>query len=48
MALNLGSHNKVENGPKPTVEGAAPIVKIVNGERDAEAGNFLHADGHYE
>ena len=48
VASNLGSHNKVENGAKPTVEGAIPIVKILDGDRDAEAGKFLHAEGHYE
>jgi NAD(P)-dependent dehydrogenase (short-subunit alcohol dehydrogenase family) len=44
---NLGPYNKAENGAKPTSEGAAPIVKILNGERDAEHGKFLHATGQY-
>ena len=44
---NLGPHNKVENGAKPTSEGAAPIVQILKGERDAEHGKFIHADGEY-
>ena len=44
---NLGPHNNAENGAKPTSEGAAPIVKILNGERDAEHGGFLHETGQY-
>lgn len=44
---NLGPHNKAEHGAKPTSEGAAPIVKILNGERDAENGKFLHATGQH-
>lgn len=44
---NLGPHNNAESGAKPTSEGAAPIVKILNGERDAEHGGFLHAAGQY-
>jgi NAD(P)-dependent dehydrogenase (short-subunit alcohol dehydrogenase family) len=44
---NLGPYNKAENGAKPTSEGAAPMVKILNGERDEEHGKFLHATGQY-
>ena len=44
---SLGPHNKLENGAKPTSEGAAPIVKMLNGERDAEHGKFLTATGQY-
>jgi NAD(P)-dependent dehydrogenase (short-subunit alcohol dehydrogenase family) len=44
---NLGPRNKTEMGAKPTSEGAAPIVKILNGERDAEHGRFLHGTGQY-
>jgi NAD(P)-dependent dehydrogenase (short-subunit alcohol dehydrogenase family) len=44
---NLGPYNKAENGAKPTSDGAAPIVKVLNGERDAEHGKFLHATGQY-
>ena len=44
---NLGPRNNAENGAKPTSEGAAPTVKILNGERDAEHGGFLHATGQY-
>ena len=44
---NLGPHNNAESGAKPTSEGAAPMVKILNGERDAEHGKFIHEDGQY-
>jgi NAD(P)-dependent dehydrogenase (short-subunit alcohol dehydrogenase family) len=42
---NLGTVNKVANGAKPTVEGARPMVPILNGEKDAEHGGFLNSDG---
>ena len=38
---NLGPYNKAEFGAKPVEETAAPIVAMVRGERDAEAGRFL-------
>ena len=44
---NLGPYNKAENGAKSTNEGAAPIVKILAGERDGEHAKFLHATGQY-
>lgn len=44
---NLGPHNNAESGAKPTSQGAAPIVKILNGERDAENGGFLHETGQH-
>ncbi|KAK7178513.1 hypothetical protein DPSP01_014633 [Paraphaeosphaeria sporulosa] len=44
---NLTPRNKVLNGAKPTSEGASPMVKILNGERDAEAGTFLTHSGKY-
>ncbi|OAG00884.1 NAD(P)-binding protein [Paraphaeosphaeria sporulosa] len=44
---NLGPHNKVENGAKPTSEGAGPMVGILNGERDSEHGLLLKADGQW-
>lgn len=44
---NLGPYNTAENGAKPTSEGAAPMVGILKGERDEEAGGFLHAGGSY-
>ncbi len=45
---NLGPHNKAEYGAKPTSEGAAPIVTILKGERDAEAGKYLHAGDQHD
>jgi NAD(P)-dependent dehydrogenase (short-subunit alcohol dehydrogenase family) len=44
---NLGPHNNAEHGAKPTSEGAAPIVDILNGKRDDEHGGFLHNTGQY-
>ncbi|KAF1947325.1 NAD(P)-binding protein [Clathrospora elynae] len=41
----IGPMNKVEYGAKPTSEGAAPMVEILKGERDAEHGGFLKAGG---
>ena len=38
---NLGPYNKSEYGAKPTSEGAAPIMDIVNGTRDADAGRYI-------
>ncbi len=43
----LSPQNNAESGAKPTSEGAAPIVKILNGERDAEHGGFLHGKGQH-
>jgi hypothetical protein len=31
-------------GAKPTSEGAAPMVAMINGERDADAGKLLSTD----
>jgi NAD(P)-dependent dehydrogenase (short-subunit alcohol dehydrogenase family) len=46
-ASNLGSHNKVERGAKPTAEGAGPMVPILNGERDADVGKYLNWNGEW-
>lgn len=40
-ASTLGEMNTVEKGAKPTRVGAEPMVRILNGERDAESGGFL-------
>ena len=45
---NLGPYNKLENGAKPTSEGARPMVGILNGERDSEHGGYLKADGQWQ
>ena len=42
---NLGPYNKAEYGAKPTVEGARPMVAILNGDRDAEHGCFVNSEG---
>ncbi|CAK3994067.1 Averantin hydroxylase [Lecanosticta acicola] len=44
---NLSGFNKLENGAKPTSEGAAPIVEMLNGKREGDHAKFAHADGHY-
>ena len=44
---SLGPYNKPESGAQPTGEGAGPIVKILNGERDEEHGKLLHGKGVY-
>lgn len=40
-ASTLGENNTEEKGAKPTSVGAAPMVGILNGERDEESGGFL-------
>lgn len=47
-ASNLSTMNKVENGAKPVAEAVAPIVDIIEGKRDDEAGKFLHNSGTYQ
>lgn len=42
---NLGPHNKVENGAKPVAVAVKPLVDILEGKRDGEAGLNLHAEG---
>jgi NAD(P)-dependent dehydrogenase (short-subunit alcohol dehydrogenase family) len=44
---NLGPHNTAESGAQPTSAGAAPMVDILNGNRDAEHGGFLNATAQY-
>ncbi|KAI5212880.1 hypothetical protein E4T38_00024 [Aureobasidium subglaciale] len=44
---SLGPHNKAEFGAKPASEAAAPIIKVLNGERDSEHACFLHATGQF-
>lgn len=47
VASNLGAHNTIENGAQETSVGAAPMVGIIDGERDAELprNGFLRASG---
>jgi NAD(P)-dependent dehydrogenase (short-subunit alcohol dehydrogenase family) len=42
---NFTPRNRTANGAKPTSEAAVPIVRILNGERDVEAGRFLAHGG---
>lgn len=44
---NLGPQNKASNGAKPASEGAKPIVDMLDGKRDYEAGKYLHYGGEY-
>ncbi|KAG9185511.1 hypothetical protein G6011_08055 [Alternaria panax] len=44
---NFTPRNKTADGAKPTSEGAVPIVRILNGERDAEAGKHFRYDGEH-
>ena len=44
---NLSAHNNAEGGAKPTSEGAAPMVKIINGEHDVDHGKFLNGGGYF-
>lgn len=39
---NLSSYNKVEQGAKPTSEGAKVIVETAQGERDMQEGTFYN------
>ena len=44
MVSTLGPQSNAESGAKPRSEGAAPMVKSLNGERDTEQGEFLHPE----
>lgn len=44
---NLGPMNKAQFGAKPTDEAVRPLVDVVEGKRDDEAGKFLNATGLY-
>lgn len=46
-ASNFSPHNTNENGAKPVEEGVTPLVDILEGKRDDEAGKFLHNTGQY-
>lgn len=46
-ASNLSPLNTVEQGAKPTSEGARPIVDILSGQRDEEHGGYLKIGGQY-
>ncbi|KAL8710252.1 MAG: hypothetical protein Q9220_005183 [cf. Caloplaca sp. 1 TL-2023] len=44
---NLGPMNTVEKGAKPVAEAVVPLVDLVEGRRDDDAGKFLHSEGVY-
>ena len=44
---NLSPHNKAEFGAKPADQAVRPLVDVVEGKRDDEAGKFLNATGSY-
>ena len=44
---NLGPPNTVENGARAVAESVAPLVDVLEGKRDGEAGLFLHNEGVY-
>ncbi|KAB8336864.1 hypothetical protein FH972_021172 [Carpinus fangiana] len=44
---SLGPYNTLENGAQPTSDAVVPLVKVINGERDAEHAAFLKANGQY-
>ncbi|KAL8977005.1 MAG: hypothetical protein Q9205_007111 [Flavoplaca limonia] len=39
---NLSALNKVEKGAKPVSEGTAPMVAMLDGERDEDSGKFIN------
>lgn len=44
---NFSYANTAEYGARPTSESVAPMLKVLNGERDAENGGFLHDAGQH-
>lgn len=44
---SLGPQNKAENGAKPASEAVMPLIDVLEGRRDHEAGKFLHNTGVY-
>ena len=44
---NLSDMNKAENGAKSAKDAVMPIIDILEGKRDDEAGKFLHNTGTY-
>ena len=40
---NLGEHNKKENGAQPVEDAVYPLIEIIEGVRDAEAGKFRNS-----
>ena len=46
-ASDIKPKNKVECGAKPTSQGAVAMAKLLNEERDAERGGFVHEVGQH-
>jgi len=44
---NLGPHNKAEFGARTAEDTVKSIMEVVDGERDGEAGKFIHNTGEY-
>ena len=44
---NLSSHNTAANGAKSATEAVMPLIDVLEGKRDDEAGGFLHNTGSY-
>jgi NAD(P)-dependent dehydrogenase (short-subunit alcohol dehydrogenase family) len=45
---NLGEENCEANGARPTAEAVRGLMGVVEGERDGDAGKFLHEGGLYD
>jgi NAD(P)-dependent dehydrogenase (short-subunit alcohol dehydrogenase family) len=45
---NLGEANSEAYGARPTAEAVKGLMGVVEGERDADAGKFLHESGLYD
>ena len=44
---NLSSHNTAANGARSTADSVTPLIDVLEGKRDEEAGSFLHNTGNY-
>ena len=44
---SLGPQCVAENGAKPAAEAVMPLIDVLEGKRDDEAGQFLHSTGIY-
>ncbi|KAK3684481.1 hypothetical protein LTR37_020229 [Vermiconidia calcicola] len=42
---NLSQKNKAEYGAEPVEGGASPMLPILNGEKDGEAGTYMNSEG---
>ena len=44
---NIGPHHVAKYGAKPASEAVTPLIEILEGKRDDEAGTFLHKAGSF-